>query len=264
MWKRRSDDQYAEEFRSKLLNRVLSDSKASPPISPLLSQWLQSCKKFRSKRPKAVSSGSKASPPISPLLSQWLQSCDENHSGCQRSGKQNFWPKRVIFVGDPDKLTLIETQHQGEDYLALSHCWGLPEDKEKAKEQKSRFCTTSKNYQARKRGFSFDEIPKTFQDAILVTRALQKQYLWIDTICIIQEGPECDWDSEAKTMVDIFACAYCTISASLARGWGDGFLKPLSNPPDIGIQGTPSAPTCTCNFDNDVDEGPLMKRAWVL
>jgi len=65
-------------------------------------------------------------------------------------------------------------------------------------------------------------------------------------------------------MADIFACAYCTISASSARGWGDRFLKPLSNPPDIGIQGTPSAPTCTCDFDNNVDEGPLIKRAWVL
>ena len=65
-------------------------------------------------------------------------------------------------------------------------------------------------------------------------------------------------------MADIFACAYCTISASSVRGWRDGFLKPQSDPLDIGVYGTPSIPICTCDFDNDVDEGPLMKRAWVL
>ena len=165
----------------------------------------------------------------------------------------------IIFVGDPDKLTLVEKQYQGEEYLVLSHCWGTLTDQEKM-----RFCTTSENYGTRTRGFRLDEIPKTFQDAVLVTRALQEQYLWINALYIIQEGADCDWDSDANTMADIFACAYCTIYASLAGGWEDGFLKPQSDLPDIGVQGTPSAPTCTCDVSNDVDEGPLMKRAWVL
>ncbi|KAK4116053.1 HET-domain-containing protein, partial [Canariomyces notabilis] len=148
----------------------------------------------------------------------------------------------------------------GEDYLVLSHCWGRP-----TAEEKKQFCTTSENYGPRKRGFSYDELPKTFQDAVQVTRALQKQYLWIDALCIIQEGPDCDWESEAKVMADIFAGAYCTIAASSATGWGDGFLELQSDPPDIGAQDTPSTPTgCTCDFYKDVDEGALMKRAWVL
>jgi hypothetical protein len=95
------------------------------------------------------------------------------------------------------------------------------------------------------------------------TRELQKQYLWIDALCIIQ-GADGDWESEAKTMEDIFACAYCTIAASSACGWGVGFLKPQSDAPDIGVHGTPSTPTCICDFDKDVDEGRLIKRAWVL
>ena len=212
----------------------------------------------------AVSFNLWSSPPVFLLLRKWLQDCDEKHPQCRRQpGKENFWPKRVIHVGDPNKLTLVEKQLQGEDYLVLSHCWGLPKDKGKAKEEKNRFCTTSDNYEVRKRGFDYDELPKTFQDAVQVTRALQKQYLWIDALCIIQ-GPDGDWDSEAKTMADIFACAYCTIAASSARGWGDGFLKLPSDPPNIGVQGRPSTPTCKCDFNKDVDEGSLMKRAWVL
>ncbi|EXK23779.1 hypothetical protein FOMG_19461 [Fusarium oxysporum f. sp. melonis 26406] len=169
-----------------------------------------------------------------------------------------FWPKRVIFVDDPNKLILVEKQLQGEDYLVLSHCWGRPTEAEK-----KRFCTTRENHQDRLQGFTYDELPKTFQDAVRVTRLLRKQYLWIDALCIIQ-GPDGDWDSEARTMEDVFACAYCTIAASSARGWGDGFLKPNLDSSGIGLQDIPSTLTCDCDFEKDVDEGPLMKRAWVL
>ncbi|KAH6976664.1 hypothetical protein EDB80DRAFT_692697 [Ilyonectria destructans] len=103
----------------------------------------------------------------------------------------------------------------------------------------------------------------TFQDAVRVTRLLGKQYLWIDALCIIQ-GPDGDWNSEARTMEDVFAGAYCTIAASSARGWGDGFLKPNLDSSGIGMPGIPSTPTCACDFDKDVGEGPLLKRAWVL
>ncbi|GAB1311930.1 hypothetical protein MFIFM68171_02140 [Madurella fahalii] len=193
------------------------------------------------------------------LLHKWLQSCDKNHTQCHRQpGKENFWPTRVIFVGDRNKLTLVEKPLHGEDYLALSHCWGLLTEKDK-----DRFCTTTRNYESRLQGFSYDELPKTFQHAVQVTRALQKQYLWIDALCIIQ-GDDSDWGTQAKTMADIFAYAYCTIAASSARGWGDGFLNPQSDPPDIGVRSTPSTPICECDFNKDVDEGPLMKRAWVL
>ena len=73
-----------------------------------------------------------------------------------------FWPKRVIYVGDLRKLTLVEEQREGEDYLVLSHCWGLPGDEANAEEEKNRFCTTSKNYKDRLYGFSYDELPKIF------------------------------------------------------------------------------------------------------
>ncbi|KAK4097756.1 HET-domain-containing protein [Parathielavia hyrcaniae] len=232
-WKRKSDDEFATWFRIDLLQNHSYDT---------------------------VSSDLTASASHSLLLGTWLRTCDEKHEECHRPpGKESFWPKRVIYVGDRNKLTLVEEQPQGEDYLVLSHCWGPLTDQEK-----ERFCTTSENYGSRKLGFDYDELPKTFQDAIEVTRELQKKYLWIDALCIIQLGPDRDWDSEAKAMADIFSCAYCTIAASSARGWGDGFLKPKSDPPNIGVQGRPSTPTCVCDFDKDVDQGSLMKRAWVL
>ncbi|KAK5988524.1 hypothetical protein PT974_10007 [Cladobotryum mycophilum] len=192
------------------------------------------------------------------LLREWLQDCDDNHNGCKLRDNHNFWPKRVIFIGDPDKLTLCEKKPPGQDYVVLSHCWGNPTE-----EEKRRFCTTPENYHSRLRGFGYNSLPKTFQNAIRVTRELGKQYLWIDAICIIQ-GHGGDWGSEARTMEDIFACAYCTIAASSAGGWADGFLKPSPDSQYIKMHGNAERLTCACDFDTDVDKGPLMKRAWVL
>lgn len=114
----------------------------------------------------------------------------------------------------------------------LSHCWGLPTE-----DEKKRFCTTRENYQDRLQGFSLLELSKTFQDAVEVTRRLQKKYLWIDALCIIQ-GDDGDWNTEARAMEHVFSSAYCTIAAFSARGWSDGFLKPNMDCPDVWMTQT--------------------------
>jgi len=92
----------------------------------------------------AVSFNSRSSPLFFLLLRKWLQDCDKKHPECRRRlRKEKFWPKRVIYVGDPKKLTLVKGKSGGEDYLALSHCWGPLTE-----EDKKRFCTTSENYGA--------------------------------------------------------------------------------------------------------------------
>ncbi|KAH7146694.1 heterokaryon incompatibility protein-domain-containing protein [Dactylonectria estremocensis] len=211
-WTRRGDGEFAKEFSRELLENAAHGT---------------------------LSSNSTAGRPYPLLLRKWLWDCDQNHTQCKRpQRKGNFWPKRVVFAGDPNKLTLVDKRLRGEDYLVLSHCWGRPTE-----EEKKRFCTTPENYQDRLQGFSHDDLPRTFQDAVLVTRLLGKQYLWIDALCIIQ-GPDGDRKSEARTMEDVFACACCTIAASSAH--------------------IPGTPPCGCDFDKDVDEGALVQRAWVL
>ncbi|CAP71746.1 uncharacterized protein PODANS_6_6980 [Podospora anserina S mat+] len=192
------------------------------------------------------------------LLREWLQHCDNNHDCPQKRGKGSFWPKRIIFVGDsdPKKLSLVENQSLDEDYLVLSHRWGNPTE-----DEKRQFCNTKEN--RRLKDFFFEQLPKTFQDTVQITRALGKQYLWIDALCIIQ-GDGGDWKSQANTMQNIFANAYCTIAVTSAHNWKDGFLKSQSRFSDDGAQNTLASSACQCHFDEDVDAGPLMQRAWVL
>lgn len=147
-------------------------------------------------------------------------------------------------------------------YIVLSHCWGTPTD-----EEKRRFCTTRENYRNRLEGFGCGDLPMTFQDAVQVTRKLDKEYLWIDSLCIIQ-GDEEDWKTEAGCMEKVFASAYCTIAASSATSCKDGFLERNTNSQYIQVQDISGRRLYVCDdiddFSNDVDAGPLNQRAWVL
>jgi hypothetical protein len=162
-------------------------------------------------------------------------------------------------------------------YVALSHCWGLPTDAEK-----EQFCTTRKNYDHRLEGFSIDDLPKTFTDAVQVTRELGKQHLWIDALCIIQaiEGEDdVDWKNEAGNMEQVFGSAYCTIAASSATTWTMGFFEWDStsryvqdfldalenwNPTSRFIQVTSDNGGNTAGYAIDIDATPLNQRAWVV
>ncbi|KAH6870967.1 heterokaryon incompatibility protein-domain-containing protein [Thelonectria olida] len=195
------------------------------------------------------------------LLREWLQKCDQEH---QCKEPRNYWPTRVIFGGpDPNILRLVRKQHTGgeytgEDYVVLSHCWSTPTN-----EEKKRFCTTKSNYQHRLQGFTCDDLPKTFQDAVRVTRELKKQYLWIDSLCIIQ-GDDDDWKKEAGEMENVFDSAYCAIATSSAPNWRDGFLEWGLDSQNIEIQDIRGGSTYTCDFNKDVDWSALSGRAWVL
>ena len=187
--------------------------------------------------------------------------------GCKEHGDESnaALPTRLLYVGDPDPNVLrlyCPKGNNGVKYIALSHCWG-----KLTYENKRQFCTNSDNIKARLKGFSFSELPKTFQDAVRVTRELGIQYLWIDSLCIIQWNKK-DWEREAKRMEGVFALAYCTIAATSAVDSNAGFLKRNVSSEYIYVQDASGRRFYVCtdidDFDNDVEEDQLNKRAWVM
>jgi hypothetical protein len=123
-----------------------------------------------------------------------------------------FYGWRELFKGRYCKL--VQTFHgQTGRYAALSYCWGasLPST------------TTTANLQAHESGISFDTLPRTLQDAILVVRWMGIEYIWIDCLCILQDS-KTDWEHEAARMADVYPNAYLTITASRAEHCGEGFL----------------------------------------
>jgi len=66
--------------------------------------------------------------------------------------------------------------------------------------------------------FQSSELPETFRDAVQVTRELGIRYLWIDSLCIIQDKHDCrDWYHEANLMDKVYLHSYCNISAADAN-----------------------------------------------
>ena len=69
----------------------------------------------------------------------------------------------------------------------------------------------------------WESLPKTLQDAIIITRRLDLRYLWVDCLCIVQDDPE-DVEKELSCMAEIYKYAYVTLSASSAKESREGFL----------------------------------------
>jgi hypothetical protein len=88
---------------------------------------------------------------------------------------------------------------------------------------KNRFLNlTSDNIEELQSGIPLADLPKAFQDAIVFTRRTPAQFIWIDSMCIIQDSDE-DWEVEALRMEDVYSNAYCNIAAT--SGSGGCFLE---------------------------------------
>ncbi|RGP78690.1 heterokaryon incompatibility [Fusarium longipes] len=152
----------------------------------------------------------------------WLRRCRESHIDCRQLHDLTdpILPTRVLDVTsgtlDNPRVKLIETNRvkQG-TYCALSYCWG-----------KSRCVTTTKaNLANHKHDIPLSTLPRTIRDAVLATRGLGIDYLWVDSLCIVQDDTD-DWASEAARMGDIYANAMLTISTLSGTDCDDGLFTP--------------------------------------
>lgn len=196
------------------------------------------------------------------LLRNWLEDCDIEHHDCKISTISRL-PKRLLAVGqtEGDPMRLCEGSSPsltGVKYIALSHRWG----------DGQHFCTTTLNLAQFMQDIEFTDLPKTFQDAVKISRALSIGYLWIDSLCIVQ-GPGGDFNEQAKLMQDVFSQAYCVLAASSSAGQDDGFLQRREDSPkSLSIPGKDDAVIhigrFMDDFNGDVLESQLSRRGWVL
>lgn len=70
-------------------------------------------------------------------------------------------------------VKLIEPDGVKGKYTALSHRWG----------SSNPHATTRASLEAYSKSVPVDDLPKTFQDAITLTRRLGLRYLWVDALC---------------------------------------------------------------------------------
>jgi Heterokaryon incompatibility protein (HET) len=85
------------------------------------------------------------------------------------------------------------------------------------------FKLTNDNIAALRKSIPFKKLCKTFQQAVITTRALGFQYLWIDSLCIIQDNDR-DWQRESTRMSNVYGDAVVNIAASSAQDGSVGLF----------------------------------------
>lgn len=201
------------------------------------------------------------------LVRSWLAECCKDHVECRVSLEFEL-PRRLLDVAMPSSLGIIrlvstlELPTKGRvDYVALSHCWGSFWPLQTKKD----------NLPSHVQGIPDSQLPQTFHDAVRTTRKLGLRYLWVDSMCIVQDDPT-DFEAECARMNTIFANALCTISASDARDCRDGLFRSRTiKPIRLTYESDGFEPSLTVIMQPAFHRswiqgllGPLQSRAWVL
>lgn len=210
------------------------------------------------------------------LVREWYETCCGNHDICQGtfSGQRSVnttprLPTRVLDLGPPNRShepRLLITNGISAKYAALSHCWG-----------KHRLLTTvTSNLAEHCKIMKLDELPKTFRDAIEIVRSLDIRYLWIDSLCIVQDDAE-DWRRESVQMGRIYKDAAVTVAASGAADSSEGcFIARESPVTPVAIHYKQESYSGSLADDNvmfatlfpdqavsSLSQAPLGTRAWI-
>jgi hypothetical protein len=255
-------------------------------------------KTLQGHRSSGVAPSSLGDPPEPPLGSStgdlealnladwWLKRCLKDHRDCHLHSLMALFgsqitlssvrqvlgdqldraPTRLLFVGSRDNPSLrlhITTAEYAfsTKYFCLSYCWG----------ENPFLKLTEKNLASFLERIDFDELPATIKDAIHVTRFLGCEYIWVDSLCIIQDS-RADWEAESVKMGSVYRNADLTIAALGAAESSEGcFMQ--RNPlcfRDCKVPGTDFV------ISNTVDgyqrehhvvgpaASPLQTRAWVI
>lgn len=133
------------------------------------------------------------------LAKEWIAECTKFHPRCA-GPKNSRFPTRLVDVqslSKAGKIRVIETQSisidSGIQYVALNYCWGPTQN---FKLQKS-------TRQALSSGVAIEILPRIMQDAIHFTQSINLDWLWVDSLCIIQDSQE-DWNREVLNMRRVY------------------------------------------------------------
>ncbi|KAK1081767.1 hypothetical protein LTR33_004416 [Friedmanniomyces endolithicus] len=204
-----------------------------------------------------------------PLSKLWLAECETYHGkGCSEHG----WALALDSPGflrliDVDELRVIVAEKpQSCRYVALSYVWGGADVLK----------LTSDNIHeiSEEEGLkdSLALLPRTILDAMQVTKAAGERYLWVDSLCILQDNSE-ESSEQIANMDRVYGSALFTIVAADGEH-ADVGLCGVRNEVfvDAGDEGTPRhivQPTASLKNDLTViapfersRATPISRRNW--
>lgn len=207
-------------------------------------------------------------------ISSWMSKCQDEHDACKPSTDTssavmgNSWlPTRFLHLSESNLQPIVALRHaksqtpsSSTKYATLSHCWG--------KIQPVRLLQDS--LEAFQRNIDFTSLPWTFQHAILLCLKLGICYLWIDSLCIIQDSKD-DWLAESITMGKVYSQSFLNIAGTSSKDGMGGLFKngrviaaPVILPTWTGVLQGRFYVADYSVWGRRIDGAVLNSRAWVL
>lgn len=162
-------------------------------------------------------------------VKDWFNQCAKHEEDPRQKPRL---PTRVIDVRPTPKLDsvkVVETnqlQNPLAQYITLSHVWG---------DKKYHFQILESNKRRMMMTIQDEELPRTYKDAVTITRKLGITYLWIDSLCIIQDGPQEYKEAEFDKMSEYYSNSCLTIAASAALNSSHGCFIRRTPPKYVAI-----------------------------
>ncbi|KAM7219628.1 Heterokaryon incompatibility protein (HET) domain containing protein [Rhypophila decipiens] len=154
-------------------------------------------------------------PPSLQFIEDRLNDCLRNHGPTCNQTKFPDYPTQLLKLGDEplSPIHLIETQGAQLKYAALSYCWGQAEF----------IRTLNSNLVGHTTGIPSSELPTVFSEAISLCHRFEIRYIWIDSLCILQDD-EKDWEAGSARMAGYYSNAAFTIAATSSEDPLESFL----------------------------------------
>lgn len=194
------------------------------------------------------------------MIKHWYSTClDGKCGGAHFQSPRVSLPKDFRLI-DVQRMCIVEGNNDSR-YLALSYVWGHSKTLRNTKGIRHDLETAA--------GFSekFKQIPKTIKDAINLVRELGERFLWVDSLCIIQDDDE-DKANQITAMDIIYGSAILTIAAisgtNADAGLAGGrtglrtFTQRVENVQGLSLANRPPP------FDKAIDESSWNTRAWTF
>lgn len=202
------------------------------------------------------------SEPTLRLATRWLSDCSSGHGNCSSPLRDDkFHPTRLIRIEGQGEGVKIRLHVPGKSttklkYATLSHCWGRLGANNHLRLLQA-YKTTWQS------GIANSMLPKNFFQAIQLAAYLEFEYIWIDSLCIIQDDLA-DWQAEAPKMKLIYANSACNLAATDASDSSQGLFFPR-NPRTLAPEPFESKNGRMYLLnDTDIHNHPLYARAWVM
>jgi len=243
------------------------------------------------------------------FVNSWAVTCAKNHLKCRTifdnegGGQPEPWfPDRLVQVrrkangaltarlvlkSNPSHFPAGEANRLV--YLSLSHCWGPPPEPSAPMCGREGSVLTKNTLLKWINVLPVNDLPLAFRHAITVCAWLGLEYIWIDSLCIMQDSKE-DWETQSAVMGDIYRFAFINIAALASTSDYNGFIYPRDTRVVFGFrcslarildknEGECNQPRKQCillkgharllwDFQGDIkgstaSNTPLFTRAWV-